>query len=361
MTVPAGSTGPGRGAGQAVPPAPGTGVVWWREPGTAGLMHTHGGVPAPATSADVTAAAAAGAPPWRDPAPGALPAATNLGAAGTGAAGTGTAGTGTTDLVAPDPGGTGPGTPDGARWLIASVAQPGPAQPGPAQPGPAQPAVDQPDAVQADADQPDADQAGAGRPVAAGTRPWPTPLGPRGSRTRTSAVPLQHRTGRPAEPPRYRAPGLAFAVVLSLLAAFFAWVSAEPAWLALGHGSTGTAVITGCTGSGLGQRCHAGFTARTGFTVPYAVLVAAPEPRRVGQAVPARMVSAGSRTAYAGGRTGLVLRSGLGLGLVLLCGLGVGLVTGARRFARRRTRLGAYAAGLAGPVLLAAGILAASW
>jgi len=341
-------------------------------------MHTHGGVPAPATSADVTAAAAAGAQPWRDPAPGGrlggLPAATNPGTAGTGAAGTGT-----TDL-----GGTGPGTPDGARWLFASAAQPGPApgpdpgreqpspaQPGPEQPGPAQPAVawaradqpdvDQPDTDQADADQPDVDQAGAGRPVAAGTRPWPTPLGPRGSRTRTSAVPLQHRTGRPAEPPRYRAPGLAFAVVLSLLAAFFAWVSAEPAWLALGHGSTGTAVITGCTGSGLGQRCHAGFTARTGFTVPYAVLVAAPERRRVGQAVPARMVSAGSRTAYAGGRTGLVLRSGLGLGLVLLCGLGVGLVTGARRFARRRTRLGAYAAGLAGPVLLAAGILAASW
>ncbi len=195
-----------------------------------------------------------------------------------------------------------------------------------------------------------------------GARPWPTPLGRRGRRATIPVSQPHSRLARPGAAPRRPALGLALAVLFSLLSAFFAWVSADPVWLTLGHGSTGTAVISGCTGSGLGQRCEAGFTASNGrFTVAGAVLVAAPDPRRTGAVVPARMVSGRSHTAYAGGRTGLVLRSCLGLTLVLLCGLGVGWGTGARRFSRAGTRVAACGTALAGPLLLAGGILAASW
>ncbi|TDB72422.1 hypothetical protein E1182_23175, partial [Micromonospora sp. KC721] len=75
----------------------------------------------------------------------------------------------------------------------------------------------------------------------------------------------------PAAPARPRAPraphppdpvrGLATLLALSLVAAFFGWVSAGPFWLAVGHATTGTVVVTDCSGGGLTQRCRGIFTA----------------------------------------------------------------------------------------------------
>jgi hypothetical protein len=78
----------------------------------------------------------------------------------------------------------------------------------------------------------------------------------------------RHRERRTRQP---RRPGLALAglVLLSLLSSFFAWVSAEPLWLALGRGDRGTATVINCTGSGIGQRCRGEFISANGsFDVP---------------------------------------------------------------------------------------------
>src|SRR4051812_14453853 len=83
--------------------------------------------------------------------------------------------------------------------------------------------------------------------------PWPAP------RMRPGGV----GTGRPTLPVRRlprgtRSPavGLAGLIVAGLLAAFFGWVSAEPAWLTLGHGSRAVATVTGCSGQGIGRQCR---------------------------------------------------------------------------------------------------------
>ncbi|HYN95229.1 MAG TPA: hypothetical protein VES42_15385 [Pilimelia sp.] len=199
-------------------------------------------------------------------------------------------------------------------------------------------------------------------PVAGDAGAWPAP------RMRVGQPPSVHRSAVATGPtPRSRetrraGPALVSLVVLSLLAAFFAWVSAEPLWLAVGHGDRGTATVRECTGSGVGQRCVADFRA-AGFAAPRVALVGAPEAdRRPGSAVAARMVGADSRQAYASadGPT-LHLRWGLGLLLVLLCGAGIAWATGAGRLACRRARRQALIGSLAGPLLLAVGFLAAAW
>jgi hypothetical protein len=164
--------------------------------------------------------------------------------------------------------------------------------------------------------------------------------------------------------PRRPATGLLGLLALGLIAAFFAWVSAEPFWLAVGHGDRGTATVLRCTGSGVTQRCTGQFAAADGaYRVDDLTLLGvAPAGRATGSVTPARMVDSGSRQAYAGGTGTLVhLRWALSFVLVLLCGLGIAGLTGARRLDTARARHGALLLSLAGPLALLAGFLAVAY
>ena len=153
-------------------------------------------------------------------------------------------------------------------------------------------------------------------------------------------------------------------ITLALLATFFAWVSAEPFWLAVGHGAPGYATTTACRGSGVTQRCAGRFDAADGsFAVARVTLLGVADDKRASGAVtPARMVSAGSRTAYLGD-TGLLvhLRWMLGFALVLICGYGIASLTGARRLDDARARRLMILASLAAPAVLLAGFLFAAY
>lgn len=171
-----------------------------------------------------------------------------------------------------------------------------------------------------------------------------------------------HRGRRPAHGMRLSA-HLSL-VTLALIAAFFGWVSAEPFWLATGHGDAGTATVTDCTGTGVAQRCTGQFTARNGrFTVSRITLLGVPPAQRApGETAPARMVSPDSRQVYVGGTGTLMhLRWVLGFVLVLLCGYAVAGVTGARRLETAKARRAAVLLSLAGPVALLAGFLIAAY
>ncbi|HET6212655.1 MAG TPA: hypothetical protein VFE14_07255 [Micromonosporaceae bacterium] len=171
------------------------------------------------------------------------------------------------------------------------------------------------------------------------------------------------KRAKPRKGPRRAGPALTALVLLSLLAAFFAWVSVEPLWLAVGHGDRGTATVTTCSGSGVGRRCVGEFTAADGqFTVnQVAMLGVDTGERHAGATVVARMVSAQSRTSYSGDRISLHLRWVLGLLLIIACGLGIALATGAARLDGRQARLGAFVISFTAPLLIAIGFLAASF
>jgi hypothetical protein len=163
-------------------------------------------------------------------------------------------------------------------------------------------------------------------------------------------------------PPRpASALGLTGLVVFALLAAFFAWVTAEPLWLAVGHGRTGTATAIQCSGSGVSQRCVGDFTSDTGLVVERVALLGVDQ-SDLAQPLSARMVAATSDQAYVGAALrGLHLRWVVGLLLALLCGVGIALTTGAIRFRDRRTRRAAFATSLAAPLLMLVGFLAAAF
>jgi hypothetical protein len=153
-------------------------------------------------------------------------------------------------------------------------------------------------------------------------------------------------------------------ITLALMATFFAWVSAEPFWLAVGHGTPGYATTTACRGGGVAQRCAGRFDAADGsFAVARVTLLGVADGKRAAGAVtPARMVSAGSRTAYLGDAGLLVhLRWMLGFVLVLVCGYGIASLTGARRLDDARARRLMILASLAAPVVLLAGFLFAAY
>ncbi|GIE99185.1 hypothetical protein [Paractinoplanes rishiriensis] len=169
---------------------------------------------------------------------------------------------------------------------------------------------------------------------------------------------------RPGRVTRQPVGALLALIVLSLVSAFFAWVSAEPFWLSMGHGERGYATTTQCTGSGVGQRCVGRFAAADGgFTVARVTLLGVgPGERVAGTVSPARMVSRDSHRSYLGDTSPLLqLRWLLGFTLVLFCGYAIAGVTGARRLETGRARRGAVLASLAGPLLLLGGFLIAAW
>jgi hypothetical protein len=191
---------------------------------------------------------------------------------------------------------------------------------------------------------------------------------------RAAARPAAETSDRPAtvgvaprrrpRSPRRPASGLFGLVALGLVAAFFAWVSAEPFWLAVGHGDHGTATVARCTGDGVTQRCAGQFQAAGNeYAVAKVTLLGVQPGRRSPGAIsPARMVSPASRQAYVGEAGLLVqLRWVLGFVLVLICGLGIAGLTGARRLETVRARRGALIMSLTGPLLLLAGFLCVAY
>ncbi|BEL11281.1 hypothetical protein Q0Z83_094720 [Actinoplanes sichuanensis] len=178
---------------------------------------------------------------------------------------------------------------------------------------------------------------------------------------RDAADPEPAARHRPMPADRPLAP-LLYLILLSLVAAFFGWVSAEPFWLAVGHGDRGYATTTRCHGSGLTQRCIGQFAA-DGFSVTTVTLLGVDgDGRQPGAVTPARMVSPGSDQAYTASDGSLMhLRWGLGFLLVLVCGYGIAETTGARRLPSRPARRGATIASFLGPILMLGGFLVAAY
>jgi hypothetical protein len=195
---------------------------------------------------------------------------------------------------------------------------------------------------------------------------WPPPLLRASLQTRASSA----VAGRPRPPSKERplrhlrrpGTGLAWLVLVALFASFFAWTSAEPFWLAVGHSQAGTATVTRCAGDGVLRRCIADFTG-PGFTAQGVTVLGATTDRQrsEGATLPARMVRHGDRIAYAGSADGLHVRWGVGLGLTMLCGVLVAWATGARRLLGGKARAGAVLLSFAGPLLLFGGMLAATY
>jgi hypothetical protein len=188
----------------------------------------------------------------------------------------------------------------------------------------------------------------AARPI---HQPQPVP------RPRATRPTRDQRRLRAAPLSRRPALGLAALLLLALLATFFAWSSAEPLWLSLGHGTPGTATVADCRVRGIPQRC-ADFAAADGSFLAERVALLGTGPLPPGTTVPARMVSATGTAAYAGSALPRWVPDLLG---VLLCGLGIAWLTGAYRLPGVRARLAALALSLAGPILLTVGLLAATW
>jgi hypothetical protein len=192
-------------------------------------------------------------------------------------------------------------------------------------------------------------------------REWP-PRAMRAMReprdARRSSAPRRTHRRRRTRPARGPLAGLSAMLLVALLAGFFAWTSAEPFWLDMGHGVRGTAQVTSCKDSGVLRRCLAEFAAAGREPVPGARLMGLEADP--GDSVAAVMVP-GGRIAYAGAPSGLRVRWAAGIGLVVLCGIALAWLTGAWRFARLRDRLTAWTLTAAAPLTLAAAIVLASY
>jgi len=221
---------------------------------------------------------------------------------------------------------------------------------------------------------------------------------------RSRRFPVLRRTvGRRPGPPRHPVVGLAGLLTLTLLTSFFAWVTAEPLWLAVGHGERGTATVSSCTGSGIGLRCRGTFVADGHHQAgrdptpagPEGAAPATPEPvipahpddapstgssepaglvtdvrlvgvdgrhRAPGSTFAARMVDPATGTAYVeGDALTRHLRWLLGLALVVLCSAGIVWSTGALRLPDPGARRVAVLAGLTGQFLIVVGFLVAAF
>jgi hypothetical protein len=182
-----------------------------------------------------------------------------------------------------------------------------------------------------------------------------------GSLRSLSAVAVTGR--RPVRPPSAPRPGrsgpragstsgLVALVLLALLSAFFAWVTAEPLWLAVGHSQPGEVTVTRC----VDDRCLGTFTG-TGFVregVP--VMGAAPA---AGQTAPARMTSDRGTRAYVD--IDPASRSAVGIAMILLCGLAIARATAVRRLPTAAARRTATLLSVAGPLVLLAAMLAVTY
>lgn len=188
---------------------------------------------------------------------------------------------------------------------------------------------------------------------------WPPPAMRAMRQARDSSVtsPQRARRQRRVRRPRGPVAGLASMLLIALLAGFFAWTSAEPFWLDMGRGVTGTAEVTSCQGSGVLRRCRATFTAPGREAVDGVRLMGIDD--APGASLDARMVP-GGRIVYAGNPSGLRTRWTVGLALVALCGVALSWLTGAWRLGRLRTRLAAWTLTTAAPLVLGAGIVLAS-
>jgi hypothetical protein len=172
------------------------------------------------------------------------------------------------------------------------------------------------------------------------------------------------RTGRPhrhRKAPRRPAFGLPALLVFALAAAFFAWVSATPLLLTVGHGSRGVATVATCSVHGIDRSCAEFVAADNSFSAAVTLLGPASTHATAGQKLDAQMVSRGSSLAYAGNNTDLLLHLIPGVVLLVLCGFGIAWATGALRLAGRRTRSLALLGSFGGPILLFAGMLAYAW
>ncbi|MBA3488993.1 MAG: hypothetical protein H0T78_05500 [Longispora sp.] len=164
---------------------------------------------------------------------------------------------------------------------------------------------------------------------------------------------------KPPKDMRRPAVGLALMTVFSLLAVFFSWVSADPFWLAVGHGDTGTLTITQCT-TGMTDTCEGKFSGSGIDTTDVTATGITGSGKKAGDQLTAQMVSGSSRTAYAGDSAGLHLRWLTGFALVVLCGFGVVWGTGAMRL-ERKNRLESVALSFGIPVMLLFGVLIFTW
>lgn len=163
--------------------------------------------------------------------------------------------------------------------------------------------------------------------------------------------------------PRRPAVALTAMVLFGLLSGFFAWISAEPFWLAVGHSEAGMALVTECDGTGLSRHCYASFTDRDGIVVATRATLVGARGHQLEPAstMTARMVGANGRIAYVGTDEGLRARGAVGLVALLLCGVLLAWLSGAGRLPTRANRTVAYLISMVGPLLLFAGMCAATW
>ena len=139
---------------------------------------------------------------------------------------------------------------------------------------------------------------------------------------------------------------------------FVAWVTAEPAWLAVGHSHPGTVTIDNWNG----RNCVGRFDAADGSFAASSVDIAGLTAGgcRPGASREARVTSAEPRWAYVLGVRGLAFRATIGYGLLLLCGLAIAWVTGAFRLVGWRRGVGILVS-LAVPAILATVALIAAY
>ncbi|HIW63650.1 MAG TPA: hypothetical protein H9881_14420 [Candidatus Stackebrandtia excrementipullorum] len=168
------------------------------------------------------------------------------------------------------------------------------------------------------------------------------------------------RTKR-VKPPRRPQVMLPMVILLTGVAAFFSWVSAEPFWLYTGHEVTGTVTVAECDTEGFAPRCQGRFVPHSGGeTQPVLRISGDTHAERAGETVTGQVVSHRSTSVYIGDDLGLLLRWSVGLGLVIATGFAIAWATGAWRFPGR-LRAGAVAVSLAGPLLIWLGALALTW
>jgi hypothetical protein len=192
------------------------------------------------------------------------------------------------------------------------------------------------------------------------------PALPAPTRPTRPTVPLQRTPpvwpGRRSWQARYRAGlrrrpwiGIPALLVLTMMAAFLAWVSAEPFWLAFGRGQAGTATVVHAT-----DGCRADITVgEAAFASNVDLAGIGAGDCRVGAAFPVQMLHANADRAYATDTAGLHLRWAVGLFLVLLCGLLIAWLTGATSFAGWRFAA-AIALSVGGPAAIATALLFAA-